>query len=108
MKKYLFFLALLCATISFGQKATKTTNSKLPFIGKKYFSFMGGTGQSVTIMKNRHVVIKDEPRREEPTITWEGTYEQFCKMYKISNGYIYDLDCKVEDKTTGFPCKARL
>ncbi|MBL0202349.1 MAG: hypothetical protein IPP81_19990 [Chitinophagaceae bacterium] len=91
---------------------------ELPFIGTKYFNFMGGsgTGQSITITKDGTVILKSHgaPEAEtEPSVNFKGKYSKLIKVnkneiYKIEGDKIYMVNAKgVVEKGCegeGIPC----
>lgn len=80
-------LKILCTsfllTFSLAAEAKK---QKLPFVGKRYFNFMGGsgTGQSIRIYKNGHTVIKLHGKTSTEVL-FKGKYRKYIPVYNKEN-----------------------
>ncbi|MBL0202342.1 MAG: hypothetical protein IPP81_19955 [Chitinophagaceae bacterium] len=105
-------------TVSLNPKVAPEEKIELPFLGTKYFNFMGGsgTGQSITITKDGTVILKSYGAPEagtDPSINYKGKYAKIIKVnkdeiYKIEGNKIYMVNAKgVVEKGCegeGIPC----
>jgi hypothetical protein len=109
-------------TVAVTPKVIAEDKIELPFIGTKYFNFMGGRGteQSITITKDGTVILKSYGVPEagtDPSVDYKGKYSKLIKVnkyeiYKIDGSEIYRVNAKgVVGKGCegeGIPCISEL
>jgi hypothetical protein len=95
---------------------------KLPFVGTRYFNFMGGTGtnESITIEKNGTITLKYvdhfSGRHGDPVVLYKGKFSNPIKLkdgtgYLLKGNKIYLLENGKIEKgciTEGEVCEAEL
>lgn len=75
---------LAFAVLTFAFPAIAKTD--LPFVGKRYYNFMGGsgTGESINISKNGYTTIKIHGT-VSTGIIYQGTYKRMIPVYNNEN-----------------------
>jgi hypothetical protein len=120
--KFIASAILLSISLSFGNGVIAGQKHKFPFIGTRYFNFMGGTGtnESITIEKNGTTTLKYvghlSGRFGDPVILYKGKFSNPIKLkdgkayllkgnkiYLLKNGQI-QKGCRREDEV----CEAEL
>lgn len=90
------------------QNPVKTSN--LPFVGKRFFNFLGGsgTGYTITIESNGNTVIQSHGTMNSSTV-YQGPFQETMEGITIKDGYASTCDQqKSESEEEPVPCKTKL
>lgn len=84
--------------------------SNLPFVGKRFFNFLGGsgTGYSITIEVSGNTVIQQHGTMNSSTV-YQGPFQETMEGITIKDGYASTCD-RQESTSEGepVPCKTKL